>query len=296
MIRVPVATVWNSPDAVRAIDDVVVRPEPDVAAWLARLGFDQRVALLGRIETQALMGEVVELITEKDGWAEVRLPRQATSLDPRGYPGWVPLAHLSQSSSTALLNQETVILTQRLSIATHSPNAFDSASVGAEILSMGTELPVVDRTYARVALATPNGTRWIDATAITKTRASTKGSALVTQATSLLGLPYLWGGLSGWGVDCSGLVHLSERALSNLVPRDSRDLRNSTPTSYEALPVGGELLFFRFRTEPQRIHHVAIAIDSEYMIHAPNTGRVVEILPIATEPYGQELERAATNF
>jgi cell wall-associated NlpC family hydrolase len=122
-------------------------------------------------------------------------------------------------------------------------------------------------------------------------------AGIIAAGSELLGLHYLWGGLSGWGVDCSGLVHLAHRAMGFVVPRDSVDQHavfGSVPGAPNGsiVPGVGQPVFFRYQTDARRIHHVGLAVSDTVMLHAPKTGRVVEFLPIATEPYGSELEIA----
>ena len=70
-VRVPVCTVWSSPDAPRDVDEAAVRDEPDVSGWAASMGPDVRRGLHGRTETQLLLGEPVVVRGERDGWSEI---------------------------------------------------------------------------------------------------------------------------------------------------------------------------------------------------------------------------------
>lgn len=84
----------------------------------------------------------------------------------------------------------------------------------------------------------------------------------VTMAELYLGVPYLWGGNSIWGVDCSGLVHAALLACGQACPSDSgpqeaglgRTLPTGTP------PERGDLLFWK--------GHVAWVVDADTLLHA----------------------------
>lgn len=109
---VPVTTVWSSPQSPRAVDEPMVTDRPDPVAWLAALDAnasddesgDGRLGLHGRVESQLLDGEPV-VVTELDGsgrWSHVVAPWQLSPKDDRGYPGWVPTAHLRPVSDPDL--------------------------------------------------------------------------------------------------------------------------------------------------------------------------------------------------
>ncbi|AZO16832.1 peptidase P60 [Mesorhizobium sp. M2A.F.Ca.ET.043.05.1.1] len=87
----------------------------------------------------------------------------------------------------------------------------------------------------------------------------------VTVAESFLGTPYLWGGVSGFGIDCSGLVQLAMRMTGKDVLRDSDMQAASIGTPFEPGPdytglQRGDLVFWK--------GHVAIMTDERDMIHA----------------------------
>lgn len=98
-------------------------------------------------------------------------------------------------------------------------------------------------------------------------------AAFVAQAMRHLGLPYLWGGMSDHGLDCSGLVHLALRRLGVVVPRDAHDQQThcSRLAPQEVQP--GDLYFFGEAGGPAT--HVGIVFAPSRMLHAPETGAAV---------------------
>ncbi len=93
-----------------------------------------------------------------------------------------------------------------------------------------------------------------------------------------LGLPYLWGGTSPAGLDCSGLVHLVYRELGEIVPRDGHDQQVAAePVDLDDVEPG-DLYFF---AHPGRMaHHVGIVTRRGSMIHAPEVGHGIVEEPL----------------
>ena len=96
-----------------------------------------------------------------------------------------------------------------------------------------------------------------------------KGTKVVTQAQTMLGTPYVWGGSSSRGTDCSGLVlNTMREALGKIVPHHAADLYHmGTPVTYGQL-VPGDLLFFNTNASGSGVTHVGIWVGNNTFIHA----------------------------
>ncbi|MFB7377643.1 NlpC/P60 family protein [Kitasatospora purpeofusca] len=109
---------------------------------------------------------------------------------------------------------------------------------------------------------------------------SGRAAAVVQFAYSQLGKPYVWGATGPSGYDCSGLTGAAYRAAGVQLPRVSQAQWNAGARIARADLQPGDLVFFY-----GDLHHVGLYIGDGRMIHAPRTGKNVEVLPISAMPY-----------
>jgi cell wall-associated NlpC family hydrolase len=164
----------------------------------------------------------------------------------------------------------------------------DAAGTKVTEISYGTNLPVVGRAGQDVRVRSPLGfVRRLRATAVSvhapgasalpRTRAD-----LVSRAQSFTGLPYLWGGLSGFGLDCSGLTWLDFRSHGQVIPRDALpQSRRGVRVPRSALRQG-DLIFYATNG---LVHHVTMYAGNGRMVEAPRTGSQVRTVPVRSFEY-----------
>jgi cell wall-associated NlpC family hydrolase len=107
-------------------------------------------------------------------------------------------------------------------------------------------------------------------------------TALLTTALAMLGTPYVLGGSTPDGFDCSGFTQWVYARHGLLLPRDTRaQFEYGEKIDPDELQPG-DLMFFK--TAGRRVSHVAIAIDRDRFVHAPNSRGVVRVESLG-QPY-----------
>jgi len=153
------------------------------------------------LDNEVLLGEMVTVYEESEGWAWAQLARD-------GYVGYMPNENLTPRLAEP---------THRIStLRTYVYSEPDGRTLPVSLLSLN----------ARIAVAHEEG-RFLELETggyVAATHAAPIGANepdFVTVAETFLGTPYLWGGRTSIGLDCSGLVQLALEAAGHSVPRDA---------------------------------------------------------------------------
>jgi len=211
------------------------------------------------LDTEALKGERVTVYeTTGEGWCWGQLQSD-------GYVGWLP-ANALAAPGPHPTHKVSVLRTLVFPSADIKQQPLESLSLGARL--------AIARTDERFGVTASGGfipVRHLSGIEI-------HGADFVSVAEKFLGVPYLWGGKTSLGLDCSGLVQVSLSACGIPCLRDSdmqeRDTgaRIDAGASLENL-ARGDLIFWK--------GHVAIARDKVTVIHANAFHMAVAIEPVA---------------
>ena len=103
-----------------------------------------------------------------------------------------------------------------------------------------------------------------------------KRGLMIKDAQGMIGIPYLWGGTSGNGIDCSGFVRLLHRWVGVEIPRDA-DMQCDAAKPVESPYEVGDLFFFGEGESKRDITHVGISLGGWKMIHSSRTRNGVDV-------------------
>jgi cell wall-associated NlpC family hydrolase len=216
--------------------------------------------------TEALCGELATIYDVSEGWGWVQLEND-------GYVGYMPMDNVS-----ATIDEPTHWVASRATFVYPAP---DLKRPPIMRLSFNGKVTVVAREGRFLELARGGFVYGGHLQPVEE-----KAKDFVRLAERLVGTPYLWGGRSSAGIDCSALVQLSLQATGLACPRDSDMLEGELGEALADKDVGelqrGDLLFWR--------GHVGIAQSGEWMLHA--SGHQMEVV---IEPIRRAVERIATT-
>ncbi|EIT86349.1 NLP/P60 protein [Fictibacillus macauensis ZFHKF-1] len=282
-VDVAAATLWGTPSDARPLDQPSLTNPVDLRKWTTSMTYDEKLWLVGPLETQALYGNKVTITEEQGDWVKVAVDGQPTPRLATGYPGWMPKRQLTYSKSFRRMQDKPFVLVKHPTTWLFKDSKRKQAD---KEISYNTRLPITDVQGPTIGVMIPNGeTRYIERAHIKiyfmkEAIQPPSPDELVNEGKKFIGLPYLWAGTSGFGFDCSGFTHTLYKAAGITIPRDSGpQSQGGQPVAKENLRKG-DLLFFAYDQGKGKVHHVGMYAGDGKMIHSPNTSTTVRIDPI----------------
>ena len=292
-INVPVALLWKEAQLQRDLDHPSLSDMPDIRTWLSSLTYEQRLWLVGKVETQVLLGTKVRILDSKEKWVKIAVSLQPTHKNTNGYPGWLLSNQLNSNGSFYETQGDFIRISK-------SPTTwlYDSPHLNHKVMeiSFNTKLAVIKKSDTAVSVQLPSEKLlWlnIEDVCLDPCIKPLDGLTIYETGTKFLGLPYLWGGMSGFGFDCSGFVHSIHQYHGITIPRDaSEQAQQGTIVEKDKLEIG-DVIFFAYEKGKGSIHHVGIYAGEGKLLHAPKTGLSIEEIDLwKTSPYSEEFSCA----
>ncbi|MEA5461932.1 C40 family peptidase [Arcicella sp. LKC2W] len=274
------------------VDEIKTLPEPEledkvyglVEVSVCNIRYSPRHA--GELASQALMGTPVRILEKEDnGWLLIQTPDQYISWVDRGAITMINKDKMEQWKVTP-----KIIYTRAYGSAYAEPNE-ESATVSDLVAGCIMELVEEDNDFYKVTFPDQrkgyvakreanNYNNWFGKINATEDN-------LVTTSKRLMGVPYLWGGTSFKGVDCSGFTKTVYFLNGIILPRDASQQvmigETIDKTGNWSELKAGDLLYFGEKREDgsERIVHVAMWLGNGEFIHASDKVRVSSMITTA---------------
>lgn len=205
------------------------------------------------IVSQVLFGEHFEVLETKSNWTRIKLAYDS-------YEGWIDTKQYQKISEAdyKLLSDTAIVLNSDLiEYVTGANNLLMPIPLGASLSFLHSE---------------EINTQQFDFEGL-KVSGIRPKSNLIPTAFMYLNAPYLWGGKTPFGIDCSGLTQMVYKLNGYQLPRDaSQQALEGEPLSFIEESEPGDLAFFD--NEEGNIIHVGLIMENNYIIHASGKVRI----------------------
>ena len=236
------------------------------------------------LSSQLCYGTELEILEEQGPWVFTR--------QKDGYLGWTYKPYLTDGIPETATH---LVLVSSYGLRTQ-PNR--ESEIVTRVVS-GTGV-CIEETRAEWAKVHANKTGWMPLSflrAISEFPGSVeeKRQKLLEDSTRMMGVPYLWGGTSGMGIDCSGLARLLHSWIGVDIPRDA-DMQYAAAKPVEPPFEVGDLIFFAEGGSEGNITHVGISLGGWKMIHSSRSNNGVYIDDVQEREFLKQIYASAGSF
>jgi cell wall-associated NlpC family hydrolase len=220
----------------------------------------------GAIVGQYYLGNTVTVIGQSGDWLQTA-------------KGYISAKYTSSASYQATITASSLNIRQAPSTSAQTLGTYSKGTVVTVIGQSGDWLQTA-KGYIFASYTQKVGVSSTTSTTSTASRGSNisvTGAQLVAIAERYLGVPYVYGGASPSGFDCSGLVQYVHNLAGISIPRVAVDQSKGGVAVSKANLKPGDLVFFG-----SPVSHVGIYIGNDQFINAPKTGDVVKISTLST--------------
>ncbi len=205
--------------------------------------------------TQLLFGELCEVTEVKKQWVKIKILFDE-------YEGWMDSKQILMISDIEYTNflQETSFISEPFSLLVSQNQPFP-VTIGAEIHHLNEQ---------NIFELTPNNQFLVEEKLI---QGRQDKKQILELAFKYINTPYLWGGKSTYGIDCSGLVQMVYKMAGYKLPRDAyqqAEIGEVLSFIEEAEP--GDLAFFE--NQEGKIIHVGFILPNQKILHASGKVRI----------------------
>ena len=236
------------------------------------------------LSSELLYGTTLDVLDTIENWA---FTRQAD-----GYLGWAYRPYLSEDLPTTPTHLSLAPVIELCK----EPDKFSGVITR---LVAGTGISLVEK-RGDWSLVNANKTGWLPSSALRALAdipesIEEKQDLLIKDVMRMTGVPYLWGGVSGNGIDCSGLVRLLHRWAGIAIPRDA-DMQSKAAFPIEPPYQVGDLFFFAEGDSKRNITHVGMSLGGWKMVHSSRTHNGVDVDDIQKVKYLKDKFTNAGSF
>ena len=198
---------------------------------------------------QLIYGDIIEILDEKEKWVKIK-----SVFDD--YIGWIDIKQYFKIDDNIKLDQNNPIYSINLvEFIENNNNELVTIPIGSDI----SNISLMNHKFNGNTISGKNNR-----------------NSIVNTALSFLNSPYLWGGKTPFGIDCSGFTQMVYKINGYKLCRDAKDQANQGETlSFIEESEAGDLAFFN--NDQGDIIHVGIILQNNHIIHASGKVRIDRI-------------------